>query len=224
MMESFESNKTVWSNIYKAGLNNLSYPNENLVRYLYYLYPEKNFSDLKVLDYGFGSGNNLRHLDLLNCEVYGVEISEDAKKLTVEKLRKDFDTDKLFIMNSDSVLPYEKESFDVVISWQVLYYNSLESLEKVLAIIKGLLKPGGKFIGTMARMEDIAFANSVQQNEYEWTTVKGNQTGSVILGMHTEEDIKKIFGMFTKIDIGYFETKLLDIVGSHWVIYGEKND
>jgi len=223
-MESFESNKTVWSNIYKAGLNNLSYPNENLVRYLYYLYPEKNFSDLKVLDYGFGSGNNLRHLDLLNCDVYGVEISEHAKNLTVEKLRKDFDTDKLFIMNSDSVLPYEKESFDVVISWQVLYYNSLESLEKVLAIIKGLLKPGGKFIGTMARMEDIAFANSVQQNEYEWTTVKGNQTGSVILGMHTEEDIKKIFGMFTKIDIGYFETKLLDIVGSHWVIYGEKND
>lgn len=224
MMESFESNKTVWSNIYKAGLNNLNYPNENLVRFLYYLYPDKNFSDLKVLDYGFGSGNNLRHLDLLNCDVYGVEISEHAKKLTVEKLRQDFDTSKLFIMNDETELPYEKESFDMVISWQVLYYNSLESLEKVLKIIKGLLKPGGKFIGTMARMEDIAFLNSVQQNEYEWKTVKGNQTGSAILGMPTEEDIKKIFGIFTNIEVGYFETKLMDIVGSHWVIYGEKND
>ena len=223
-MESFESNKTVWSNIYKAGLNNLNYPNENLVRFLYYLYPDKNFSDLKVLDYGFGSGNNLRHLDLLNCDVYGVEISEHAKNLTVAKLRPDFDTEKLFIMNNETELPYEIESFDVVISWQVLYYNSLESLEKVLKSIKSLLKPGGKFIGTMARMEDIAFANSIQQNEYEWATVKGNQTGSVILGMPTEEDIKNIFGMFTNIEIGYFETKLLDIVGSHWVIYGEKND
>lgn len=222
MMKSFESNKTVWSNIYKAGLNNLSYPNENLVRYLYYLYPDKNFSSLKVLDYGFGSGNNLRHLDLLNCDVYGVEISEHAKNLTIEKLRQDFDTSKLFIMNDETELPYEKESFDVVISWQVLYYNSLENLEKVLKIIKSLLKPGGKFIGTMARMEDIAFSNSIQQNEYEWTIVKGNQTGGVILGMPTEDDIKKIFGMFTNIEVGYFETKLLDIVGSHWVIYGEK--
>lgn len=223
MTTSFESNQKVWSDLYKAGLNNLSYPNENLVRYLYYLFPEKNFSDLKVLDYGFGSGNNLRHLDILNCDVYGVEISEHAKELTLAKLRDNFDANKLFIMNSDTTLPYEKASFDLIISWQVLYYNTIESLEKALTTIKSLLKPGGKFIGTMARMEDIAFSNSIQQNEYEWSTVKGNQSGSMIIGIPSEADIKKLFGMFKNIEIGYFETKLNDIIGSHWVIYGENN-
>lgn len=222
MKESFESNKTVWSDIYKAGQNNLSYPNENLVRYLYYLFPEKKFSELKVLDYGFGSGNNLRHLDILNFDVYGVEISEHAKDLTLAKLRSDFDADKLFIMEKEGVLPYEKESFDIVISWQVLYYNSIESLDIILNTIKNLVKPGGKFIGTMARMQDIAFSNSIQTSEFEWEIIKGNQTGSKIIGIPTEEDVKKIFGMFNNVEVGYFETKLTDIVGSHWVIYGEK--
>ena len=108
-MKSFESNKTVWSDIYKAGQNNLSYPNENLVRYLYYLYPDKNFTELKVLDYGFGSGNNLRHLDFLNCNVYGTEISEHAKEITLAKLRSDFDQEKLYIMKDEAIIPFKND-------------------------------------------------------------------------------------------------------------------
>lgn len=224
-MKSFETNKTIWSDIYKSGKNNLNYPNENLVRYLYYVYPDKNFTNLKVLDYGFGSGNNLRHLDALNFDVYGLEVSENAKELTLEKLRDDFDSNKLFIMHQETVMPYEKESFDLIIAWQVLYYNSTESLEKVLNSIKRLLKPGGKFIATMARKEDVSFINSTPINKYEriMNETTGNQSGSMIIGIPGgEEDIHELFGIFSNIQIGYFETKLNNTIGSHWVIYGEK--
>lgn len=222
-MKSFEKNKIIWSDIYKSGGNNLSYPNENLVRYIYYLYPNKNFSDLKVLDYGFGSGNNLKHLDVLNFDVYGVEVSEYAKELTLKKLRDNFESERLFIMTEETILPYEKESFDLIVAWQVLYYNSMESFEKVLLSIKSVLKPGGKFIGTMARMADVSIVNSSPVSKYERVInqTNGNQAGSIIIGIPSEEDIKQLFGMFSNIQIGYFETKLNNTVGSHWIIYGE---
>jgi SAM-dependent methyltransferase len=224
-MESFKTNQAIWADIYKAGKNNLSYPNENLVRYLYYLYPDKNFSDLKVLDYGFGSGNNLKHLDNLGCDVYGVEISEHAKKLTLQKLRSDFNADKLFIMNQEAVIPYSSNYFDLIISWQVLCYNTVETLTEVLNTLKSKLKPGGKFIGTMLKMEDISIVNSVPSlsNKYERTSneTMGNQEGSKTLGIPGEKDIYLLFNMFSNIQIGYFETKLMNTVGAHWVIYGE---
>ncbi len=226
MKDSFEINKNIWTNIYKARQNNLAYPNENLVRYLFYLYPDKNFSELKVLDYGFGSGSNLRHLDALGCDVYGVEICEYAKQLTLEKLRDGFDADKLFIMDQEVNLPYEKKKFDLVIAWQVLYYNSIESLAKVLYSIKSILKPEGKFIGTMARKEDISITNSKPRNKYERVSneVLGNQAGSRLIAVSSEDDIKKLFNMFSALQIGYFESNLNNIVCSHWIIYGENEN
>lgn len=86
-MSSFETNKHIWSHIYKAGKNNLNYPSENLVRYLYFLYNGKPENGIKVLDYGFGSGNNLIHLLRLGMDVSGVEVSKDAKKITLENVK-----------------------------------------------------------------------------------------------------------------------------------------
>ncbi len=223
-MNAIENNIKIWSAIYESGSSNLTYPNETLVRYLYYLYPQKNFHTLKVLDYGFGSGNNLKHLDELGCDAYGIEISEHAKKITLEKLRNDFDEKKLVVIDSKTGFPYENEKFDLVISWQVLYYNTLENLYTALTSILRVLKPGGKFIGTMMRMQDISAINSNPISTYERisTEAMGSQAGSVIIGLPREEDVKLIFNQFENIKIGYFETKLNEIVGSHWVIYGEK--
>jgi SAM-dependent methyltransferase len=223
-MKHFEKNKKIWSDIYKTGASNLAYPNETLVRYLYYLYPNKNFHELKVLDYGFGSGNNLIHLDNLSCDVFGAEISEDAKKLTLKKIRDDFDEKKLFVIRQETQLPYENECFDLIISWQVLYYNTIESLNTTLNNLIRVLKPGGKFIGTMMRMEDVSAINSTPISKYERisTDAMGNQSGSFIIGLPSEDDVKSLFSQFKNIKVGYFETKINDIVGSHWVIYGEK--
>ena len=84
-MNAFETNKTIWSDIYKSGSNNLNYPNENLVRLIHYLYADKDKSKLKLLDFGFGSGNNLKHLAGSGFDEHGVEISEHARRITLEK-------------------------------------------------------------------------------------------------------------------------------------------
>jgi SAM-dependent methyltransferase len=225
-MRAFEKNKTIWSEIYNSGRNNLSYPNENLVRYIYHLFSGKDVTKMKLLDYGFGSGNNLKYLFDFGFDIYGVEVSESAKQIALAKLGGGFDSNRLFLMNIETILPFQRGYFDVVIAWQVLYYNSFESLVRVLKTINGLLKPGGVFISTMPRMQDISVTNSLPLNNYEreMNGNMGNQSGSIVLALPTEEDIHRVFNEFVKRKIGYFETKINDIVASHWVIYGEKNN
>ncbi len=225
-MSSFNTNRGIWSDIYRSRMNNLSYPNENLVRYFHYLFGGTNLSKLKLLDYGFGSGNNLKHLYRMGFDVYGVEISEHAKQMTLEKLGDGFDAEKLFLMIDEAALPYENETFDIVVAWQVLYYNSFESFKKVLNVIRGLLKPAGRFIGTMARMEDVAVVNSTPVEGYEriLNPDMGKQAGSIILALPTEEDIRRIFdNLFENVQIGYFESSINNLTASHWIIYGEKS-
>jgi SAM-dependent methyltransferase len=225
-MSAFEINTSIWSEIYNSGKNNLSYPNENLVRYIYRLYSGKDVAKMKLLDYGFGSGNNLKHLFDFGFDVYGVEVSDSAKQIALAKLGSGIDSKKLFLMKEEAVLPFQKEYFDLIIAWQVLYYNSFESLVRVLRTIKGLLKPGGVFISTMPRMQDISVTNSISLNNYEYkmNVNMGNQSGSIILALPTEKDIHTVYNEFMNRKIGYFETKIDDIVASHWVIYGEKNN
>ena len=223
-MSSFETNKNIWSDIYKSGKNNLNYPNENLVRYLHYLYAGQNIAELKVLDFGFGSGNNLLHLQKLGAEISGVEISEHAKQITLSKLGQEFNPEKLYLMDKEGIIPFSPGTFDLIVAWQVIYYNSYNSLQKVLSSLKKMLKPGGRFLGTMIRNEDYGVANSDATSGYErvMNATMGNQSGSIIQVLPTEDDIKKTFGIFSNIQIGYFETKINNIVSSHWIISGEK--
>ena len=223
-MSAFQTNANIWSEIYNAGQNNLSYPNENLVRYFHYLFANKKPDNLKLLDYGFGSGANLKHLKNFGFDVYGLEVSSAAIEMTLSKMGPEFDKEKLLLLEDNLDLKFPENYFDIIVAWQVLYYNSFDSLLDLLDKLYALLKPGGFFIGTMARNEDYSIVNSDAISKFERISngKLGNQKGSRIISVSGEEDIKLIFKVFNNIEIGYFETKLKDIVGSHWIIYGEK--
>jgi SAM-dependent methyltransferase len=223
-MDAYEVNKNIWSEIYKKGQNNLSYPNENLVRVIYHKFAGKAVNNLKLLDFGFGSGANLLHLKKIGFDVYGAEVSEHARELALDKLGSDFDSSKLILIPEKNELAFEDDFFDVIVAWQVLYYNSVESLTDILAVLKRKLKPGGFFIGTMARTQDHSIANSREISKYERVTNNelGNQVGSMVIAVPTKDDIGYFFNIFQNTQIGYFESEINNIVGSHWIIYGEK--
>lgn len=223
-MDAYEVNKNIWSEIYKKGQNNLSYPNENLVRLIHYLFAGKNIADLKLLDFGFGSGANLVHLRKAGFDVYGIEVSADARQIALGKLGDDFDEKKLILRQGKNDIEFEDEFFDVIVAWQVLYYNTMESLTETLAMLKNKLKPGGVFIGTMARMQDFNIVHSTEISKYERVTDadSGNQVGSLIIALPEKKDIEVFFNVFKNLQTGYFESEIKNIVGSHWIIYGEK--
>lgn len=223
-MDPFTQNTSVWSNIYESGKSNLSFPNDNLVRLTNRLFAKQNIQGKKLLDYGFGSGNNLKFFYDLGFDVYGLEISPAAKSMALAKLGSSFFAEHLVVAEARKLLPFADAEFDVVVSWQVLYYNSLESLKQVLGELERVLKPGGTAIFTMCRADDISAAHSkpVGNGERIIDERTPTQTGAHIVVLENEHDLRQVFGMFHDLEVGYFVSNMLGVNSAHWIIYGTK--
>lgn len=210
-------NIEIWENIYAKGLSNLEYPNEMFVRIFnrYYLDSDIN----KVLDYGFGTGANLMHMAKRNCEVFGVEVSQSAVDLVENKLENNGLNATLFKL-SDNKLPFDENSFDMVVAWQVLVYNNVASFKEAMEEITRVLKPGGTFIATMTATGDISHINSEKIGDYEYTSKVPGQEGATCIIV--EKNDLKYFFENKELEIGEYYFDLMGNVSKHWVVVFKK--
>lgn len=216
-------NQEIWKKIYASSSFDISYPSEILVRYICHFFKKGN--GLKLLDYGFGAGNNLKFLIDFGFDAYGAETALDAKKIALRKLKPNFDALKLKLADEDEPIPFASNFFDVVVAWGVLYYNNEKNFNKALSEIKRILKPGGRFIATLCRPNDVAAVNSEQisAREHRINKLISGQQGAIIIVSADEQQVKSRFSQFKKLRIGYCENQLPgDAISSHWIICGEK--
>jgi SAM-dependent methyltransferase len=97
---------------------------------------------VRVLDYGCGAGTIVRKLRDLNIDAYGCDVfyeGGDYSKLVDTAL-----PDDAILRMDENVIPFDDESFDFVISNQVLEH--VEDLDHVLAEMARVLKPDGQVI------------------------------------------------------------------------------
>lgn len=141
-----------WASYYasiQGGATDLRYPSETLVRLLKGDYLDGTYPVLegrRILDVGFGSGNNLAFLCTLGMEVHGVEIDQGIcaqVRAGLEKagLSADLRT------GSNRKLPYADDTFDYLVSWNVLHYEGEEQgIVEGIAEFARVLKPGGRLL------------------------------------------------------------------------------
>lgn len=101
-------------------------------------YFSKKSSEIKVLDFGCGSGIFVDELQKKGYQIFGTDISEEAIKYG--ELR---GINNLKIQDSHK-LDYPDNNFDVVLSMDVLEH--LEDESWAVREVERILKPGGKFI------------------------------------------------------------------------------
>ncbi|MGD9807282.1 MAG: methyltransferase domain-containing protein [Deferribacterales bacterium] len=141
-----------WNTFYKRGQEantNLSHPSETIIRMLKGDYIDGTIPQIEgksILDVGCGIGNNTVFLNTLGMKVSGTEISEDICASVREKLEGlGLGTDIRVGKNTE--LPYDDNTFDYLLSWNVLHYEGNEA-----GVIKGIqeymrvLKPGGRLL------------------------------------------------------------------------------
>ncbi|MCM0626384.1 class I SAM-dependent methyltransferase [Lysinibacillus sp. OL1_EC] len=206
-------NKEIWEEIYSKGLSNLEYPNEMFVRLF-----NKNFVNNKIgtiLDYGFGAGANLIHMAKQNCEVFGVEVSESAISIVQKKLAENSLTAELLKIE-DGRLPFEDNHFDMVVAWQVLVYNNLDTFKKAMSEINRVLKPGGLFLGTMTAVRDISHVMSDRIGDYEYTSKVPSQEGATCI-IVDKGDLQLLFEDKI-IDIGEYYYDFGNSISRHWIV------
>jgi len=97
----------------------------------------------KVLEVGTGLGTDILQYAKGGADVYGIDLTENAVKLT----RKRFEQESLkgnFYQANFVSLPFEDNFFDVVCSFGVLHHS--EETQQGIDEIYRVLKPGGKAI------------------------------------------------------------------------------
>jgi len=99
----------------------------------------RNIRGKKILDLGCGSGIYAKILKQRGAKVYGIDISPKMIELAKKNVRKvDFKVGTVY------KLPYNSETFDIVLASLVVHYFS--NLNKALREIRRVLKKNGVFI------------------------------------------------------------------------------
>mgnify|MGYP000843924128 FL=1 len=96
---------------------------------------EVTFENAKVLDYGCGAGEFLKHIEN-DVETFGFEPSNDARNFAKQKTSK-----TIFIENLNEL---QNESLDVITLWHV--FEHIENQTEILSLFRQKLKPNGSLI------------------------------------------------------------------------------
>ena len=115
--------------IYKKGQNHF-YPNLDLVR-IQKSFLKKNTG--KTLDYGFGSGENLVFLSNEGHEIYGLETSSTALKITKKKIKDKKLKLNLKILSSSKKLQFQDNFFDNIICLSV--FSQLKNKKNAIHLL-----------------------------------------------------------------------------------------
>ena len=121
-----------YSNVYR------DYASKQMVKS--YLRPQP--SDV-VLDFGCGVGRLAKYLSASVKHIEGTDRAEEMIKVA----QKSSPSNVNYLYTPSHELPYPDNHFDKVFTYGVLQHINDEELQKVLAEIHRVMKPGGKFVG-----------------------------------------------------------------------------
>lgn len=222
-MSQPNQNKSSYEKVYSSRKVFLRYPADHVIRF-HHQYLKTHQPTGRVLDFGCGSGNNARLFLDKGYEVVGTDITDAVIPLCAENGLHDV---TILDPESDS-LPFDDDSFDVVVSNQVLYY--LASKDRIQAVCKEfsrILKPGGivyfTMMGTRSNYIVQGHAKPVSGDIYEIHVKSGRMAGihEIVYIVKDEDHLTDLFSEFDTVTVGYFRMAQFDLESTfHWIYCG----
>ena len=149
-----------------------SWPVEVMVKVLFGDYLEKRLrisSNTKVLDVGCGFGNNLLPFLVLGCHCAGVEITQEIASLTQDILHKRGFKEVVIKKGNNRFLPFEDNTFDLIISNNVLHYEKdEEDILKALEEYDRVLKPDGALFLMTVGPEHLIYQRAIPLGNHRY--------------------------------------------------------
>jgi len=109
----------------------------------YMLFAREFIANKRVLEIGCGTGYGANYLSELASRVVAVDTSKECISYFQDKYGKD----NLFFLLADALnLPFKDDSFDIVVSFQVIEHIKPKEVLNYLREIKRVLKTGGIFL------------------------------------------------------------------------------
>lgn len=197
---------TKWNKIYKTNLKDYSYydilaPHEDMSWVSEY-FTENGVKT--ILDLGCGAGRNALFLAKKGFIVWGIDNAEEGLAIIKDHAKKAQVDVTLTCGDIYTKLPYPADSFEAVISIQVIQHNTRKQIEKTLTEISRILKPGGfLFITVCGRYSQgkvrhclVKTAQKIADNTYVPTI--GDETGLTHF-IYNKKNLLKDLKNFSKI-------------------------
>lgn len=123
------------------------YPSEEVIRFVARNYYKSHRKNVKLLDFGCGTGAVTWYVAREGFNTYGFDGSETAIKKARIRMKEENVCVDLIVADAGD-LPYDNEFFDGIIDSAVIYANKIEQIPDILKEIYRVLKNGGKIFST----------------------------------------------------------------------------
>jgi SAM-dependent methyltransferase len=97
----------------------------------------------RVMDYGCGEA---LHAEIIAAKAAELALSDSADNVRAAMARRFADNPRIRVLSPDEVERLPDRSFDLIVSNSMVQYLSVPELERVLALWRRLLAPGGSVI------------------------------------------------------------------------------
>ncbi len=177
------------------------YPPEDLVRYAGRTYLDADKTDISVLEVGCGPGANLWFLHREGYKISGIDGSQTAidaagKRLATENVGLNPNEPDLHV-GDFSTLPWDDESFDLVVDIFAIYANTLETINQTAAEIHRVLKPGGRFYAKMWGRKTTGYGQGTEIEPGTYQEIPtGPCAGMGVSHFFDRAEIERIFSNF----------------------------
>jgi ubiquinone/menaquinone biosynthesis C-methylase UbiE len=202
-----------WDLFYKEGNRNLRFPDEDIIRLFCGPYIKSLPKSGKLLDHGFGSGNNIVFFASLGYKCAGIEVSLEAIKTAKGLLSTlGFSDVDLKLFDGQSI-PFSDEEFDIIVSWNALHYNGTkEKVSAVLGEFRRILKPGGNLLISTVAPESSIIKDRGKNLGNDSYLLKGSEydkrENTVFFCLPQRDSWVQMLKGFSDIKLGYQLTDL----------------
>lgn len=216
--------KNSWEKLYRRGEYKGRYPTEDIIRFI-----QSHFSDqkarknIKILDWGVGTGRHTRYLAGEGFSTYGVETSGSGVEMTKRWLEKDGLSAQVSKINGIK-LPYADNFFDAVIECASLQHNKLGQIKKIISEMKRVLKPGGYIFSWCKAKQDSLFKEGKEIEKNTFDIKNSAETPDTIIHFFSERELRLLWKQFSDIKIEYTERTINDMTRkvSHFIVSAKK--
>jgi len=189
-------------NEHYKNIDNNVFPQEWIVRIFLGKYPnlnlQHNLKDKKILEVSCGDGRNLGPLIKKEMDISATEVTDEI----VQNLSKSFPNIK-FKQALNSRLPFDKEIFDYLLSWNQIYYMGVDEkdliIKKYIEEFSRVMKPNGIMIVSVPMSDSFIFKNSKKLDDKYRKICNdpfGTRDGEIMRCFQDENDIVKEFGEY----------------------------
>jgi len=183
----------VWERLYAEGQHLNRYPFNNVPNFFFRFLPRtKPISEVKVLEVGFGAGNNLWMAAREGARVCGVDAAPSGVRFAQQRFLSEDLSGELRV-GDFTKLPFDDATVDMAINRQALTQVSHSRAKVAVGEIHRCLVPGGVFWSNM--FSDRSLRGGTYLGDGLWTDLDaGKLVGVGQTAFHSREDIEAMYG------------------------------